>query len=150
MIDSRHICETCGLPTYTYAQKQPVWDEGRSEALRTLWNDGLTASVIAARLGVSRDSVIGRAHRMRLESRPSPLKTDKGSEHVKEGRMKWTDILVFTAFDRARRDFLREFSLLVSADWELAKTEMSATVNSMFQMLELADVVAALAAHNSD
>lgn len=53
------------------------WTDERIETLRTLWEKGLTASQIAEKLGsVSRNAVIGKAHRLGLKSRPSPVKGD--------------------------------------------------------------------------
>jgi GcrA cell cycle regulator len=55
------------------------WTDERIEQLRNMWEKGLTASQIADELGgVSRNAVIGKAHRLGLKSRPSPVKaTDK-------------------------------------------------------------------------
>ncbi len=51
------------------------WTDQRIDQLRTLWEKGLTASQIADELGgVSRNAVIGKAHRLGLKSRPSPVK----------------------------------------------------------------------------
>ncbi len=51
------------------------WTDERIEQLRTMWQKGLTASQIAEALGgVSRNAVIGKAHRLELSSRPSPVK----------------------------------------------------------------------------
>jgi GcrA cell cycle regulator len=51
------------------------WTDERIESLRTMWEKGLTASQIADELGgVSRNAVIGKAHRLGLKSRPSPVK----------------------------------------------------------------------------
>ncbi|MBO42905.1 MAG: global cell cycle regulator GcrA-like protein [Rhodospirillaceae bacterium] len=51
------------------------WTEARVDQLKQLWSDGLTASQIAEKLGgVSRNAVIGKAHRLGLSSRPSPIK----------------------------------------------------------------------------
>src|ERR1044071_9673533 len=51
------------------------WTEERIERLKKLWHDGATASQIADELGgVSRNAVIGKAHRLGLEQRPSPVK----------------------------------------------------------------------------
>ena len=51
------------------------WTEERIEHLKKMWHDGATASQIADELGgVSRNAVIGKAHRLGLEQRPSPVK----------------------------------------------------------------------------
>lgn len=52
----------------------PWWTERRCASLRTLWNIGYTASEIAGELGCTRDAVIGKAHRMKLTPRRSPIK----------------------------------------------------------------------------
>ena len=61
------------------------WTDERIESLRTMWEKGLTASQIADELGgVSRNAVIGKAHRLGLKSRPSPVKaTEKVAKPVK-------------------------------------------------------------------
>ncbi len=46
------------------------WTDERVEMLRQLWTDGHSASQIAEKLGgVSRNAVIGKVHRLKLESR---------------------------------------------------------------------------------
>ncbi|MBN8841501.1 MAG: GcrA cell cycle regulator, partial [Sphingomonadales bacterium] len=50
------------------------WTEERIQTLKTMWEGGQTASQIAEALGgVSRNAVIGKAHRLGLQSRPSPV-----------------------------------------------------------------------------
>lgn len=46
------------------------WTEDRENALRRLWNSGFTASEIGKALRKNRNSVVGKAHRLGLESRP--------------------------------------------------------------------------------
>jgi GcrA cell cycle regulator len=47
-----------------------TWTDERVELLKKLWADGLSASRIAAELGgVSRNSVIGKVHRLGLSGR---------------------------------------------------------------------------------
>ncbi|HEU4704487.1 MAG TPA: GcrA family cell cycle regulator [Sphingomicrobium sp.] len=51
------------------------WTDERIERLKKMWADGATASQIADELGgVSRNAVIGKAHRLGLDARPSPVK----------------------------------------------------------------------------
>ena len=46
------------------------WNDENTKSLRDLWKKGLTASQIAAQIpGKSRNAIIGRAHRLGLESR---------------------------------------------------------------------------------
>ncbi|MBP7951965.1 MAG: GcrA cell cycle regulator [Sphingorhabdus sp.] len=53
-----------------------AWTDERIDQLKNLWEKGLTASQIAEELGgVSRNAVIGKAHRLDLKSRPSPVKS---------------------------------------------------------------------------
>src|SRR4051794_41918150 len=57
------------------------WTEERIERLKKMWHDGATASQIADELGgVSRNAVIGKAHRLGLEQRPSPVKPGEERE----------------------------------------------------------------------
>ena len=51
------------------------WTDERIDRLKKMWSDGATASQIADELGgVSRNAVIGKAHRLGLDARPSPVK----------------------------------------------------------------------------
>ena len=54
------------------------WTDERIDQLKAMWEKGLTASQIADELGgVSRNAVIGKAHRLGLQSRPSPVKPNE-------------------------------------------------------------------------
>jgi GcrA cell cycle regulator len=60
------------------------WTEERIERLKKMWHDGATASQIADELGgVSRNAVIGKAHRLGLEQRPSPVKAGEEKDAKK-------------------------------------------------------------------
>lgn len=53
------------------------WTDDRIATLKKMWEAGATASQIAEKLGeVSRNAVIGKAHRLGLKSRPSPVKAN--------------------------------------------------------------------------
>src|SRR5438045_3942695 len=60
------------------------WTDVRIERLKKMWANGATASQIADELGgVSRNAVIGKAHRLGLEQRPSPVKPGEEKEAKK-------------------------------------------------------------------
>ena len=57
------------------------WTDERIERLTKMWEGGSTASQIAEELGgVSRNAVIGKAHRLGLKARPSPVKPNEKPE----------------------------------------------------------------------
>jgi GcrA cell cycle regulator len=60
------------------------WTDERIATLTKMWESGATASQIADELGgVSRNAVIGKAHRLGLKARPSPVKPNEEKETVK-------------------------------------------------------------------
>ena len=61
------------------------WTDERIATLKKMWEGGATASQIAAELGgVSRNAVIGKAHRLGLKSRPSPVKANEPKKAEKK------------------------------------------------------------------
>jgi GcrA cell cycle regulator len=59
------------------------WTDERIDRLKELWTQGMTASQIADELGgVSRNAVIGKAHRLGLQSRPSPVKPNEAGGEI--------------------------------------------------------------------
>jgi GcrA cell cycle regulator len=53
---------------------ETVWTEERIAQLAELWHQGLSTAEIGRRLGISKNAIIGKAHRLALPPRPSPLK----------------------------------------------------------------------------
>lgn len=53
------------------------WTDDRVEMLKKLWQEGLSASMIAGRLGagVTRNAVIGKVHRLNLSGRAQPQRS---------------------------------------------------------------------------
>ena len=56
------------------------WTDEQVEELKRLWNEGLTTGDIGKALGVSKNAVVGKAHRLGLNSRPSPIR--RGEEEI--------------------------------------------------------------------
>lgn len=57
-----------------------VWTDERLEELKKLWAKGLSISQIGEALGVSRNAIAGKAHRMGLPKRPSPISKPKAEK----------------------------------------------------------------------
>ncbi|WP_108788193.1 GcrA family cell cycle regulator [Erythrobacter sp. Alg231-14] len=65
------------------------WTDERIGTLKKMWEGGSTASQIAEELGgVSRNAVIGKAHRLGLKSRPSPVKANEKKKAAKKAATK--------------------------------------------------------------
>ena len=61
------------------------WTDERIAQLTKMWEGGATASQIADELGgVSRNAVIGKAHRLGLKARPSPVKANEKKKAAKK------------------------------------------------------------------
>ena len=61
-----------------------VWTDERLEELKKLWAQGLSISQIGEALGVSRNAIAGKAHRMGLPKRPSPISKPKAEKRKVE------------------------------------------------------------------
>ena len=51
-----------------------IWTPELVQQLSRLWDEGLSTAEIGRRLGVTKNAVVGKAHRLALTPRPSPLK----------------------------------------------------------------------------
>ena len=71
------------------------WTEDRVSLLRKLWGDGHTAAEIAKQLGgVTRNAVIGKAHRLKLSNRVSPIQQNKKVANKNTKRKKVESVVV--------------------------------------------------------
>ena len=50
------------------------WTADKIKQLKKLWSKGKSTVEIAKELGISKNSVIGKVHRLALTARPSPIK----------------------------------------------------------------------------
>ncbi|WP_408871471.1 GcrA family cell cycle regulator [Gluconacetobacter sacchari] len=50
------------------------WTEETIARLRALWQQGLSTAEIGRQLSVTKNAVVGKAHRLGLEARPSPIR----------------------------------------------------------------------------
>jgi GcrA cell cycle regulator len=52
------------------------WTPEQISDLTRLWGEGLTTAEIGKRLGISKNAVVGKAHRLNLPARPSPIRRE--------------------------------------------------------------------------
>jgi GcrA cell cycle regulator len=58
------------------------WDDNALGRLRALWAEGHSTAEIGRRLGVSKNAIVGKAHRLNLPARPSPIRRSTTSGQV--------------------------------------------------------------------
>jgi len=52
------------------------WSDEVIAQLRALWADGHSTAEMGRRLGVTKNAIVGKAHRLDLPARPSPIRRD--------------------------------------------------------------------------
>lgn len=60
------------------------WTDEMVESLKKMWDEGLSTGEIGKRLGVSKNSIVGKVHRLQLVARPSPIKKKDPTEPSKQ------------------------------------------------------------------
>lgn len=50
------------------------WTPEQINQLTRMWNEGLSTAEIGKHLGISKNAVVGKAHRLHLAARPSPIR----------------------------------------------------------------------------
>ncbi|MDJ0389392.1 GcrA family cell cycle regulator [Roseomonas sp. E05] len=58
------------------------WTAEAIETLRALWAEGHSTAEIGRRMGISKNAVVGKAHRLSLPPRPSPIRREEASAPV--------------------------------------------------------------------
>lgn len=56
------------------------WTDEVIERLRAFWAEGHSTAEIGRRMGVSKNAVVGKAHRLGLTARPSPIRRGAGGD----------------------------------------------------------------------
>jgi len=55
------------------------WNDDVIARLRQLWAEGHSTAEIGRRIGVTKNAVVGKVHRLQLPARPSPIRRDGGA-----------------------------------------------------------------------
>ena len=58
------------------------WNDDAIARLRALWDEGHSTAEIGRRMGVTKNAIVGKAHRLELPARPSPIRRVTDAGHV--------------------------------------------------------------------
>ena len=67
-------------------EKKMSWNEENVARLRELWDQGLPTAQIGKLIGFTKNAVVGKAHRIGLERRPSPIRRTAAKPDRKKAR----------------------------------------------------------------
>ena len=76
------------------------WDDNNVAKLRDLWDQGLPTAQIGKLLGFTKNAVVGKAHRIGLERRPSPIRRTSVKPDRKKARSPVMPKLNFESNDK--------------------------------------------------
>jgi GcrA cell cycle regulator len=64
------------------------WGDEIIGQLRALWAEGHSTAEIGRRLGVTKNAIVGKAHRLDLPARPSPIRRDPNAAPVRRAAVR--------------------------------------------------------------
>jgi GcrA cell cycle regulator len=64
------------------------WSDEVIIQLRALWDEGHSTAEIGRRLGVTKNAIVGKAHRLDLPARPSPIRRDPDAVPVRRAAVR--------------------------------------------------------------
>src|SRR5476651_2118752 len=67
------------------------WNDEVIGHLRALWAEGHSTAEIGRRLGVTKNAIVGKAHRLDLPARPSPIRRDPDAAPVRRATVRRVD-----------------------------------------------------------
>lgn len=67
-----------------------TWTPEKIKSLKKLWQKGKSTVEIGKALGISKNAVVGKVHRLELTARPSPIKSKSGAKPATKAAAKTT------------------------------------------------------------
>lgn len=58
------------------------WNDEAIARIRLLWSEGHSTAEIGRRMGITKNAVVGKAHRLNLPARPSPIRRETGEKRT--------------------------------------------------------------------
>lgn len=109
-----------------------AWTDEMVEGLRKMWKQGLTTNEIAKNLGVSKNSIVGKVHRLNLTARPSPIKKKDNSTAIKP-----TTTAVETENNVACTKTAKKVSTAVETNVKVSSFEKNTSTSACLKLTEL-------------
>lgn len=83
-----------------------LWNAESDALLTKLWHEGMSCGQIALQMNATKNAVVGRAHRLKLAARPSPIRkaTEAKPLKIKTGPRVKINKLRVTVIDRGSGD----------------------------------------------
>jgi len=88
------------------------WNESNVARLKELWDQGLPTAQIGKLLGFTKNAVVGKAHRIGLERRPSPIRRTAVKPDRKKARSPIVPTLKFEALKEEPKETTKFQTLL--------------------------------------
>jgi GcrA cell cycle regulator len=84
------------------------WNESNVARLKELWDQGLPTAQIGKLLGFTKNAVVGKAHRIGLERRPSPIRRTAVKPDRKKARSPIVPTLKFESSKEKPKEVLKQ------------------------------------------
>ena len=84
------------------------WNDENVSKLRELWDQGLPTAQIGKLLGFTKNAVVGKAHRIGLERRPSPIRRTAVKPDRKKARSPIVPTLKFEASKEDTKEVVKQ------------------------------------------
>lgn len=92
------------------------WTPETVDALRRMWAEGLTSAQIAERLGITRNAVCGKANRIGVAARPSPIRKSLGPKEPPKPKVVKLKV-VKTVLPQPPRVFAMKLGKVTACRW---------------------------------
>lgn len=91
------------------------WSDEIISHLRALWAEGHSTAEIGRRLGVTKNAIVGKAHRLDLPARPSPIRRDPDAAPTRRATVRRVEGPTLPPLPSAVADGGSNFSTFVRA-----------------------------------
>jgi GcrA cell cycle regulator len=102
------------------------WSDEVITQLRALWAEGHSTAEIGRRLGVTKNAIVGKAHRLDLPARPSPIRRDPDAVPVRRSTVRRVEGPTLPPLPSAVADCDTGFSGFGSADLPVGTPQIAA------------------------